>query len=214
MVSRNSPFEDLVSRFPSLRPLEEEFLAALRLVTTCFDQGGKLLVCGNGGSAADADHLVGELMKGFLLHRPLSSELRGKLEESAGEDGAFLAETLQGALPAISLSAHAALLSAFSNDKDPSAAYAQQVLGYGRPTDVLVCFSTSGNSRNILLAAKTARALGLRVIGFTGFHGGHLAPLCDAALCVPEEETYKVQELHLPVYHALAAAVEAEFFGA
>jgi D-sedoheptulose 7-phosphate isomerase len=156
--------------------------------------------------------VVAELMKDFLRPRPLDGENRRRLRESGGEDGRFLADTLQGALPAISLGAHGSLVSAFSNDRVPEAAFAQQVLGYGRPGDVLLCFSTSGNSRNVVLAAVAARALGMTVVGLTGRAGGRLAALCDAAVRVPEAETFRIQELHLPVYHALAAALEAEFF--
>jgi D-sedoheptulose 7-phosphate isomerase len=161
---------------------------------------------------ADADHLVAELMKDFRCSRPLPAQIRRRLAESGGPDGLLLADTLQGALPAISLGAHAALTSAFSNDRSPEAVFAQQVLGYGRPGDALACFSTSGDSRNVVLAATAARAVGMTVIGLTGRGGGRLAALCDAVIRVPADETCGVQELHLPVYHALAAALEAEFF--
>ncbi len=211
-MAENAVLEDLYRRYPALRPCAADIGRALDMLTACYRNGGKLLACGNGGSAADADHLVAELMKDFLRPRPLEGEVRRRLEEAEGADGRFLAGSLQGALPAISLGAHGALLSAFSNDRAPEAAFAQQVLGYGRPGDVLVCFSTSGNSRNAVLAAVAARSLGLAVVGLTGRAGGKLAPLCDASVRVPAEETYQVQELHLPVYHALAAALEAEFF--
>lgn len=171
-----------------------------------------MLTCGNGGSSADADHLVAELMKGFLSPRTLSAETRLCLEKSGGSDGPFLSSVLQGALPAISLGVHGALISAFANDCAAEAVYAQQVFGYGRPGDVLVCFSTSGDSRNVVLAARVAQAIDMAVIGLTGRNGGLLAPLCDAAVKVPEDSTRFIQELHLPVYHALAAATEAEFF--
>jgi D-sedoheptulose 7-phosphate isomerase len=209
-MTGGTAFPDLLSRYPVLRPCLPDILAARDLLISCYRGGGKVLACGNGGGAADADHLVAELMKGFLRPRPLPPETRLRLESTGGADGVFLAGILQGALPAISLGAHGALLSAFANDRAAEAAYAQQVLGYGTPGDVLVCFSTSGNSRNIILAARTAVALGLKILGLTGRDGGALAALCDIAVRVPEDETYRVQELHLPVYHALAAAVEEE----
>jgi len=227
-------FRGLFARHPVLRPCGKDITGAFNLLLACCRRRGTVLACGNGGSSADADHIVAELMKGFMLLRPLPEGKRrllehpvpisGKIpaggpgpaagtEAAAGtEDGRYLAEILQEALPAISLGAHGALISAFANDRAADAVFAQQVYGYGRPGDLLVCFSTSGNSRNVVLAARTARALGLPVVGLTGRDGGALAPLCDAAVMVPEREAYKVQELHLPVYHALAAAVEAELF--
>ncbi len=253
-------FRDLLNRHPSLRPCADDIAAAFRLLLDCGRRRGLILACGNGGSSADADHLVGELMKGFLLPRPLGEEARRMLEgplppgrgraplrETGGpavhpipcgtadrpggrralegsdsrkgsgggtedRDGRYLAEVLQEAVPAVSLSSHGALLTAFANDRASDAVFAQQVYGYGRKGDLLVCFSTSGNSRNVVLAARTARSLGLSVLGLTGRDGGALAPLCDAAVRVPETETFLIQELHLPVYHALAAALEAELF--
>jgi D-sedoheptulose 7-phosphate isomerase len=203
---------ELLERYPLLQSCETEIRAALTLLLSCFLSGSKVLACGNGGSGADADHLVAELMKGFLRRRILPTKARDLLEKSGGADGSFLASVLQGALPAISLGVHGALISAFANDCAAEAVYAQQVFGYGRPGDVLVCFSTSGNSRNVVLAAQVARAFDITVVGLTGRNGGLLAPLCDVAVKVPEDGTPFVQELHLPVYHALAAAVEAEFF--
>jgi len=198
---------------PELGVCETALLAAHGELTRCFASGGKLLACGNGGSAADADHIVGELMKGFLLRRPIPDCFAQKLREACGNtEGVALANGLQGALPAISLTAHAALTSAFANDVASDMAFAQQVYGYGKPGDVLIAISTSGNSANVLKAAQVARAKGLVVIGLTGQGGGALAPLCDVCIAVPERETYRVQELHLPVYHLLCAMVESEFF--
>lgn len=202
----------LFIRNPALSVCSEAIVTARALLAGCFRAGGKVLACGNGGSAADADHLVGEFMKGFRRARPLPERLRQRFRTEGGGDGGYLADALQEALPALSLNAHHSLLSASANDQAWDVALAQQVLGYGRPGDVLVCFSTSGKSQNILFAAKTAGLLGLKVVGFTGREGGALAPLCDAAIKVPEVSTYLVQELHLPAYHALAAAVEADFF--
>jgi len=200
---------------PELGACKEALLAAHGEMARCFASGGKLLACGNGGSAADADHIVGELMKGFLLPRPVPESFAQKLRETCGDaQGAALANGLQGALPAISLTAHAALTSAFANDVAGDMAFAQQVYGYGRPGDVLIAISTSGNSANIQKAARVARAKEMAVIGLTGQDGGALAPLCDVCIAVPAQETFKVQEFHLPVYHLLCAMVESEFFSA
>lgn len=183
---------------------------AVSLLVDCFAKGGKLLVCGNGGSAADAGHITGELMKGFRLMRPLSPAEKEKL--AALPDGQFLADKLQGALPCISLAEHAALSTAFSNDVEPSLVFAQQVWGYGREGDTLLGISTSGNAKNVCNAVVAARARGMRVIGLTGRGGGRLGELCDTIIRVPADETYRVQEYHLPVYHALCAMLEEAFF--
>ena len=183
----------------------DQITQAARMIIHCFKQGGKVLLCGNGGSACDCAHIAGELLKGFLKKRPLPAELCARIgEEWAGK--------LQMGLPAIDLTAHSALISAVANDLDAANVYAQQVLAYGKPGDVLLCISTSGNAKNVTCAAMTARALGLTVIGLTGRTGGRLNALSDICIRVPEDETYKVQELHLPVYHYLCAAVEARFF--
>jgi D-sedoheptulose 7-phosphate isomerase len=172
-----------------------------------------VLICGNGGSAADSEHIVGELMKGFKLKRPIPQTARAALARLFPEKGADLADHLQGALPAISLTGHPALSSAFANDVRADMVYAQQVYGYGRPGDMLIALSTSGNSTNILNAAKIAKAFGMAVLGMTGQGGGKLSELSDVCIRVPAEETYRVQELKLPVYHALCAMLEEEFFG-
>lgn len=180
---------------------------AFRRIEAAYVQGNKLMLCGNGGSAADAEHIVGELMKGFLLKRPVAERVfPGGVPDPA-------LEKLQGALPALSLNGHPALAAALVNDTDASLIYAQQLLGLGRPGDVLLCISTSGNARNCCLAAQTARALGVEVIALTGAGGGRLAELSDCLIAVPERETYRVQQLHLPLYHALCARLEARFFG-
>lgn len=202
--------ENLYERYPILRMIEKPFAEAFAAIVKSYRQGGKLLVCGNGGSAADADHIVGELMKGFLLRRPLSGSDAAAFE--AVEGGAYLCEHLQGALPAISLCAHSALSTAFSNDVAPDMVFAQQVYGYGRSGDVLLAMSTSGNSANVCNAVKTARVRGVVSVGITGEQGGALAQLCDVCLCLPEKETFAVQELTLPVYHALCAMLEEMFF--
>ncbi len=202
---------ELIARYPSLAELQGEIEAAVDTILTCYRSGGKLLLCGNGGSAADSAHIVGELMKSFKFRRSIDAALAEKLC-SLGENGAYLAERLEGALPAIALTEASALNSAFANDSDPAAIYAQQVIGLGREGDLLLTLTTSGNSKNCLLAAVAAKAKGMRVIAFTGEGGGKIASLADVLLAVPERETYRVQELHLPVYHAICAAVEMEMF--
>jgi D-sedoheptulose 7-phosphate isomerase len=192
--------------------MAEDIRAACVLLVERFEAGGKLLVCGNGGSAADAEHIVGELMKGFVRARPIGPDLRVKLEAVDPVMGRRLAASLQSALPAIALTGHPSLSSAFANDVDPALVFAQQVLGYGLAGDVLLAISTSGRAVNVLHAAVAARALGLKVIALTGEGGGELAALCDLCLRVPERETWKAQELHQALYHAICLAVEAAFF--
>lgn len=209
----NRVLEKLLKGRPALNPCAADIEAAFHLISESFKSGGKLLLCGNGGSAADCEHIAGELMKGFLLKRPLP-EARRRAFHALGEQGAFLGEKLQGALPCIPLTGCAALSTAFANDVDPLLVFAQQVYGYGRPGDVLMALSTSGNADNVRAAVYTAKALGLKTIGLTGEDGGALYKLCDVTIRVPESETYLVQELHLPVYHGLCAMLEDAFFGA
>ena len=204
--------EDLVKRYPVLAPVKDDIAAAYEIMKKCYDNGGKLLIAGNGGSCADADHIVGELMKEFKKHRPVNDAFREKLLEVSPDEGKELADKLGYSLMALSLSNQQTLNTAFSNDVDGDFIYAQQVLGYGRPGDVYLAISTSGNSRNILHAVPVAKALGIKVIGLTGKTGGRLAKVADAAICAPETETYKVQELHLPVYHALCMMLEETYF--
>ena len=204
--------DELVLRHPALFALAPEIRAACALLIEAFASGHKVLVCGNGGSAADADHIVGELMKGFVLKRELPPELRGRLVAQDAEMGGRLALSLQGALPAIALTQHPSLSTAYANDVDSALAFSQQLLGYAVAGDVFWGISTSGNAKNVLHAAVTARALGLKVLGLTGQGGGALTKSCDICLAVPERETYKVQELHLPVYHAICLTLEATFF--
>ena len=197
--------EELYVRYPQLRSCEGAISRALDLLLACYRGGGKVLTCGNGGSAADAEHIVGELMKKFRRHRAIDPEIAAKLPPE-------LVSKLEGALPAVSLVSMSGILTAFANDVAWETAFAQQVLGLGRAGDVLIALSTSGNSANCVNAALVAKAKGMKVIALTGAAGGRLAELADAAICVPETETYKVQELHLPVYHALCARVEEELF--
>ena len=207
-------FERLFEKYPDLKSCAPELQSAYDLLEACFLEGGKVLVCGNGGSAADSEHLVGELMKGYLRPRPVPAKVREKLTTAFPADGQYLADHLQGALPAISLVSQVGLMTAYANDVAPEMVFAQQVYGYGRAGDVLFAISTSGNSDNILRAAQVGRACDLKVIGLTGRTGGRLLPLCDVAICVPYEGASEVQERHLPVYHALCAALECAFFGA
>ncbi len=204
--------ENLIQRYPALEECRSDIAAAAGMLTDCFASGGKLLVCGNGGSAADADHIVGELMKAFLLPRRLPDAEMQALQ-AMGEDGAYLAATLERGLPAVSLCAHSALMTAVSNDRAAETVFAQQIMALGRPGDVLMTLSTSGNSRNCVLAAAAAKARGVRVIALTGASESRLSAAAEVCIRVPETETYKVQELHLPVYHALCAEIEQYFFG-
>lgn len=173
----------------------------------------KLLVCGNGGSASDSEHIVGELMKEFKLKRQVYKEQVNALKSIDLEMGSFLAEHLQGALPAITLTGHSSLTTAFMNDSAPELIFAQQVNGYGKPGDVFLGISTSGNSKNVLYAAVAAKAKGMKVIGLTGGRACRLSAFTDVCIQVPEQETYKIQELHLPVYHCLCMMLEEHFFG-
>ena len=201
------------ARYPALQAVRDDILRAYWILEACFDNGGKLLVAGNGGSAADAEHIVGELMKGFKLPRKCDSEYVEKLMSADPELGAVLAENLQGALPAIALDGHPALTTAYMNDCDPLLCFAQQVHGYGRIGDVLLAISTSGNSRNVLYAATVAKAKGMKIIGLTGAKESRLTQLADVCIRVPQTETHIVQEYHLPVYHTLCLMVETRFFG-
>ncbi|MBS6643435.1 MAG: SIS domain-containing protein [Clostridiaceae bacterium] len=204
--------DELTERYPCLNVVKSQILEAYRILETCFEQGGKLLVAGNGGSAADSEHIVGELMKGFVKKRQVPREFASALKAVDEEKGAELAKKLQGGLPAIALSGHPGLSTAYLNDVDGDLVYAQQTYGYGRINDVLLGISTSGNSKNVDYAVIAAKAIGMKVIGLTGKDGGRLGKSADAAIIVPEQETYKIQELHLPIYHALCLMLEEHFF--
>lgn len=171
------------------------------------------IACGNGGSCSDSEHIVGELMKGFLSLRPVGNEFMSKLEELGFEDAEYITKNLQGSLPAIALGSQSGVLSAFANDVAADMVYGQMVFGYGQPNDVLMGLSTSGNSKNVVYAAKVAKAKGVKTIALTGARESKLSAICDVTIKVPETETFKVQELHLPVYHYLCASVEKHFFG-
>lgn len=203
---------ELITRYPALSVCREQIAEAYEIMKDCYDHDGKLLIAGNGGSCADADHIVGELMKTFRKRRPVSREFTEKLRAWDPENGEVLAGKLGMSLMALSLSNQQTLNTAFANDVDGDYIYAQQILGYGRPGDVYLAISTSGNSRNVLHAVPVAKALGIKVIGLTGKDGGKLAPLSDTAIIAPEKETYKIQELHLPIYHALCLMLEDTYF--
>jgi D-sedoheptulose 7-phosphate isomerase len=211
--AKNIILEKLVKDNPGLAPCLNSLEKAFETIARCYSNGGKVLICGNGGSAADAEHITGELMKGFLVKRSIDARLAYKLKELFPADGEYLSANLQGALPAISLSSQTSLLTAFSNDVAPDMAFAQQVYGYGHKGDVLIGLSTSGNSSNVINALKVAKAMDMETVGFTGKDGGAMKDVCDILISVPAVETYRVQEFHLPLYHALCAMVEAEFFG-
>lgn len=194
--------ESLFNCYPKLEECRKDIEKALMLMTKTYKEGGKVLVCGNGGSAADSEHIVGELMKGFLLKRPVTDE---RIPE-------HIRTHLQGSLPAISLPSQCAILSAFINDVAPEMMYAQLVYGYAKENDLVIGISTSGNSENIVNAVEMAHSLGVKTLSLTGRGKSRLSALSDVTIKVPESETYKVQELHLPVYHFLCSSVEKNFF--
>ena len=203
---------ELIKRYPMLEVCREDIEKTLEAIISCYERGGKLLLCGNGGSAADCDHIVGELMKGFLKKRPLSDEKKEEMKKLSPSLDTDLLSKLQSGLPAISLPSLSILNSAFCNDVDPSLIYAQSVLGLGKKGDLLIAISTSGNAENVAAAVKVARGIGMTTVGLTGESGGKLRTLADICICAPEKETFKIQELHLPIYHLLCAAVEDHFF--
>ena len=195
--------KELLTRYPALAECEADIKKALELMIETYKNGGKVLICGNGGSASDSAHIVGELMKGFLLPRKVT-------DERISPD---LREHLQGGLPAIALCSHEALMMAFINDVKPDMVYAQQVYGYAKENDLVIGITTSGNSSNVVNAIRVAKDMGVKTIGLTGEKGGKIAELSDVTIKVPETETYKVQEYHLPVYHYICAKTEEAFFG-
>lgn len=205
----------LIERYPSLKECELSIVQAYDILEECFANGNKLLIAGNGGSCADSEHIVGELMKGFKRPRKCGKDYAAKLKAIDPIRGEELAERLQGGLPSIALDGHQGLNTAFINDVPNGGLlmYAQQVNGYGKEGDVFLGISTSGNSKNVMYATVVARAKGLKVIGLTGAKGGELATVADVAIKVPSTETYMIQELHLPVYHTLCLMLEEKFFG-
>lgn len=208
----NPVLEKLITKYPDLEPCLPSIEAALAMLQETYRNRGKVLLCGNGGSAADCEHIVGELMKGFTRKRPLPDATRQQLTALYPDNGGYLADHLQGALPAISLVSQSGLISAFANDVAADMVYAQQVLGYGVPDDVVWGISTSGNSSNVLHALQVGRGLGLKTLGLTGQSGGRMRELCDVTICAPWTETADIQERHLAIYHALCVMVEETFF--
>jgi D-sedoheptulose 7-phosphate isomerase len=204
--------EILLTNYPELSSCKEDVLAAFGLMKECYLHGGMIMTCGNGGSAADAGHIVGELMKGFKRKRRLTDSQREKIKSCFPTEGDTLADNLQQAIPALSLSDQVALTSAFINDIAPDMVFAQQVFGYGKEGDVLIGLSTSGNSKNVVNACRIASSFGVKTIGLTGESGGEMREVCNLTIRVPAIETYRVQEYHLPVYHTLCAMLETDFF--
>ncbi len=203
----------LVERYPALEVCKNEIIEAYLIMEECYENGGKVLFAGNGGSAADSEHIVGELMKGFKLPRKLTESEKEKLISVDNELGETLANNLQGSLEAIALDGHMALSTAYMNDCEPLLCFAQQVNGYGHNGDVFLGISTSGNSKNVIYAAITAKARGMKVIGLTGEKDSKLSNIADVCIKVPSTKVYMVQEFHLPVYHCLCLMLEDRFFG-
>ena len=202
----------LTGKYPCLKGCEEDIKRTVAVVIDCYKNGGKVLVCGNGGSSADSAHMVGELLKGFMSKRPLDDDMKAKITAVNSEYGALMADKLQGSLPAVDLTAMQSIISATANDTDPALVYAQQIMGLGKPGDVLVGISTSGNAANVLCAGIAAKALGMTAIAMTGQTGGKMKAVFDITVAVPAASTPDVQELHLPVYHAICLSVEEQLF--
>ena len=213
--STKASISTLLTRYPALSVCEPDLTAAVEALLATYRAGGKLIICGNGGSASDSEHVVGELMKGFLKPRKLGDDMKAKFEAACPESADYFMKNLQGALPALSLVNQISLGTAFANDQAPDLVFAQQILGMGNPEDTLLAISTSGNSTNVIYALDMARAKVLKTIALTGKSGGKIAEkhLAGITIRVPEDEAYKIQELHLPVYHMLCIAAEEEFFG-
>ena len=203
----------LIKRYPMLEKCKQDIINGYLMLEDCYAHGGKLLIAGNGGSAADAEHIVGELMKGFKLSRKSDIDFKNKLLNEDKKLGLVLSEKLQGALPAIALDGHPALSTAYMNDCEPLLCFAQQVNGYGKEGDIFLGISTSGNSKNILYSAVTAHVKCLKVLGLTGEKDSKLSAIADTCVHVPETETYMIQELHLPIYHCWCLMLEEKFYG-
>lgn len=210
--SPNDILNQLIIDNNVLHVCKDDVQHAFEILKECYTNCNKVMICGNGGSAADSEHIVGELMKGFVLKRKISDDHRKMLQSNFKEDGRYLANNLQGALPAISLVSQTSITSAFINDVAPDMVFAQQVYGYIKQGDVIIGLSTSGNSKNIMNAFKVGKTFGAKCIGFTGRNGGLIKNLCDVSIKSPADMTYRVQEYHLMIYHALCAMIEAEFF--
>lgn len=212
-VSTNKHLLDLIERIPELGAMSDAITKAAEILCACHITGGKVMVCGNGGSAADSEHIVGELMKSFVLPRPLPADDIERLMQSGAVDWESIAENLQQGIPALSLNGAISLSTAIINDTDPFMTFAQQVYIYGKPGDVLIALSTSGGAKNVLNAVKTAKAFGVSVIGFTGSRPAPIDEFCNVVIKAPIAETFRVQEYHLPIYHTLCLMVENDIFG-
>jgi phosphoheptose isomerase len=202
----------LLEKYPELKTCKKDIEKALKLLIACYRGSGIVMTCGNGGSAADSEHIVSELMKGFKSKRSIPDAIKSKFRALFKEDGNYVGHHLQGALPSIALTSNVSLNTAFANDVAADMIFAQQVYGYGKAGDVLICLSTSGNSLNIIRAIQVAKAIGMSTVGFTGQDGGKMKNLCNVTICVPKNSTPDIQELHLPVYHAICLILEEEFF--
>lgn len=208
--------DDLIKRYPALDICRGSLFEAVEVICESYRGGGKLIICGNGGSAADAMHIVGELMKGFLLPRKIEDfnpEFVNRAQELFPADVEFFKANLQSALPTVSLVGETALMTAFANDRAANLIFAQQLFGLGRRGDVFLAISTSGNSDNVLFAVEVAKIMGIKVVAMTGRRGGRLRHLSDVSICVPADSAYTIQEFHLPIYHMICIAAENEFFG-
>ena len=208
----NESFQDLFKRYPLLKNLEDPFVKSINLILNSLRQNGKILVCGNGGSASDSEHIVGELLKGFRSKRKISQEFTELLKSNLNSDGQILAENLQSPIPAISLTGHPSFASAFANDQNYEFTFAQHLLGLGRKGDILLAITTSGNSPNVLWAAKLAKVIGIKVISLTGASGGNIKKYSDINLNAPSDLVHHIQELHLPIYHSICFALEQVLF--
>ena len=204
-------YEELFERYPVLEGIKTNVLNMFEIVNETYQIGGTLYCAGNGGSSSDSEHIVGELLKSFKKERGVDENIASSLL-NYGEDGAYLLSKLEGSLPAVSLISQTGIITAFANDKSWDTAVAQQLYGLGKSGDCLLVLSTSGNSKNCVYAVLLAKAKGIKTVAFTGEGGGRLKEICDECICVPERETYKVQELHLPIYHCFCAMLEEEFF--
>jgi D-sedoheptulose 7-phosphate isomerase len=203
----------LIKRYPKLSSLKSDIFNSINVLLESITNNGKILICGNGGSSSDADHIVGELMKSFNIKRKIDDNFKAKLENLYGDESKYFSMYLQKSIRAISLSSHSAFNTAFINDSKPDLIFAQQVMGYGKKDDVLLAISTSGNSKNVINAAKIAKAIDMKVISLTGNNGGELKEYSDFSIIVNEFETYKIQEYHLPIYHSICLSIENELFG-
>ena len=212
-VKLEKHIELLIKRYPVLKECRKAIIDGYLVMEECYEHDGKLLIAGNGGSAADAEHMAGELMKRFKSPRPVPHDFAEKLVAVDPVRGKYLAESIERTLMAIPLVAHEAMTTAFMNDVDAQGVFAQQLYGFGRQGDVFLGISTSGNSKNVISATVVARAMDIKVVGLTGASGGDLASVCDVVVKVPETETYMIQELHLPIYHCWCLMLEEHFFG-